>query len=236
MVAYSGGTLTGAFGTDAARWDEYIASQKRIAKAAADAGATVILSNHSEYDGAYTKARLIGAARGRREPSVHRRRRRRAALLHGHGRVRDGVEAASRGEVVSGGSRRTFVRLDATVRPALRAGRKSIAARWIADPVVTVAPVEESCRSRDAGSVTAMHKLVTWRAVAGVLSLTTIAAAPAQDRDAKPSAAARPRRRRRSCPCVSTWMAISGSRRPTRPTRRSRKSRTCRRAASSVSR
>jgi len=62
-VAYSGGTLTGAFGTNAARWDEYIESQKRIAKAAADAGATVILSNHSEYDNAYTKARLIAAKR-----------------------------------------------------------------------------------------------------------------------------------------------------------------------------
>jgi metallo-beta-lactamase class B len=58
-VAYSGGTLTGAFGTDAARWDEYVASQRKIAKMAADAGATVILSNHSEYDGAYTKARLV---------------------------------------------------------------------------------------------------------------------------------------------------------------------------------
>lgn len=63
MVAYSGGTLTGAFGTDAARWDEYIASQKKIGKAAADAGASVILSNHSEYDGAYTKARLAGLKR-----------------------------------------------------------------------------------------------------------------------------------------------------------------------------
>jgi len=63
MVAYSGGTLTGNFGTNAARWDEYIASQTRIAKAAADAGATVILSNHSEYDDAYTKARLIAAKR-----------------------------------------------------------------------------------------------------------------------------------------------------------------------------
>jgi metallo-beta-lactamase class B len=59
MVAYSGGTLTGAFGTDGTRWDEYIASQKTIAKVAADAGATVLLSNHSEYDGAYTKARLV---------------------------------------------------------------------------------------------------------------------------------------------------------------------------------
>jgi metallo-beta-lactamase class B len=30
---------------------------------AADAGASVILSNHSEYDGAYTKVRLIAAPR-----------------------------------------------------------------------------------------------------------------------------------------------------------------------------
>jgi metallo-beta-lactamase class B len=59
MVAYSGGTLTGGFGTDAARWDEYIASQKRIAGVAAEVGAAVILSNHSEYDGAYTKARMV---------------------------------------------------------------------------------------------------------------------------------------------------------------------------------
>ena len=63
MVAYSGGTLTGAFGTNGAKWDEYIESQKKIAKAAADAGASVILSNHSEYDGAYTKAGLVGAKR-----------------------------------------------------------------------------------------------------------------------------------------------------------------------------
>jgi metallo-beta-lactamase class B len=63
IVAYSGGTLTGAFGTDAARWDEYIASQRKIAKAAADAGASVLISNHSEYDGAYTKARLLAAPR-----------------------------------------------------------------------------------------------------------------------------------------------------------------------------
>lgn len=63
MVAYSGGTLTGAFGSDAARWDEYIASQKKIAQVAAEAGAVVILSNHSEYDGAYTKARLVASKR-----------------------------------------------------------------------------------------------------------------------------------------------------------------------------
>jgi metallo-beta-lactamase class B len=63
IVAYSGGTLTGAFGTNGAKWDEYIASQKKIAKAAADSGASVLLSNHSEYDGAYTKARLAGLKR-----------------------------------------------------------------------------------------------------------------------------------------------------------------------------
>jgi metallo-beta-lactamase class B len=63
MVAYSGGTLTGAFGTDGKRWDEYIASQKRIAAAAKAAGASVIISNHSEYDDAYTKARLVGIKR-----------------------------------------------------------------------------------------------------------------------------------------------------------------------------
>jgi metallo-beta-lactamase class B len=63
MVAYSGGTLTGAFGTDGKRWDEYIDSQKRIAAAAAAAGASVILSNHSEYDNAYTKARLVALKR-----------------------------------------------------------------------------------------------------------------------------------------------------------------------------
>jgi metallo-beta-lactamase class B len=63
MVAYSGGTLTGAFGSDGARWDEYIASQRRIAKVAAEVEASVMLSNHSEYDGAYTKARLLSAPR-----------------------------------------------------------------------------------------------------------------------------------------------------------------------------
>ncbi|HWY63308.1 MAG TPA: MBL fold metallo-hydrolase [Rhizomicrobium sp.] len=59
VVAYSGGTLTGNFGADGARYDEYIASQKKFAQAAAKAGATVLMSNHSEYDNAYTKARLV---------------------------------------------------------------------------------------------------------------------------------------------------------------------------------
>ena len=100
MVAYSGGTLTGGFGTDGKRWDEYIASQNKIAKAAADAGATVMLSNHSEYDGAYTKARLAGLKRevGEENPFIVGRRRR-AALLHRDDGVRSRFKTAGRGEV-----------------------------------------------------------------------------------------------------------------------------------------
>jgi metallo-beta-lactamase class B len=57
-VVYSGGT---AFNNqfDAERFKMYIASQRKLAKLAADAGATVLLSNHSEFDDAYTKARLL---------------------------------------------------------------------------------------------------------------------------------------------------------------------------------
>jgi metallo-beta-lactamase class B len=68
MVAYNGGTLTGSFGSDATRWDEYIASQKKMAAASAAAGATVLITNHSEYDNAYTKARLTALRKGD-EPS-----------------------------------------------------------------------------------------------------------------------------------------------------------------------
>lgn len=60
-VAYSGGTATGLLGTNAGRWDEYIASQVQFAEIAKAAGASVILSNHSQFDDAYTKARLGGA-------------------------------------------------------------------------------------------------------------------------------------------------------------------------------
>ena len=57
-IAYSGGTISTGFGTDAKRYDDYIASQKKMAAKAAAAGATVMISNHSEYDNAWTKARL----------------------------------------------------------------------------------------------------------------------------------------------------------------------------------
>jgi metallo-beta-lactamase class B len=58
-AAYSGGTLIGGFGTDTSRFDTYIASAKKMGAAAKAAGASVLFSNHSEYDGAYTKTRLL---------------------------------------------------------------------------------------------------------------------------------------------------------------------------------
>ena len=54
-VAYVGGTAIPFDGT-AAYYDGYIASVKKMAKAAADFGATVLLSNHSEFDNGYYKA------------------------------------------------------------------------------------------------------------------------------------------------------------------------------------
>ncbi len=54
-VAYVGGTAIPFNGT-AAYYDGYLASSKKMAKAAADYGATVLLSNHSEFDDGYFKA------------------------------------------------------------------------------------------------------------------------------------------------------------------------------------
>lgn len=66
-VVYSGGT---AFNNqfDAERFRMYIDSQRKLAKLAADSGATVLLSNHSEFDDAYTKGRLL-ASRGPGDPN-----------------------------------------------------------------------------------------------------------------------------------------------------------------------
>jgi metallo-beta-lactamase class B len=54
-VAYVGGTAI-PFNASAAYYDGYIASSKKMAKAAADYGATALLSNHSEFDDAFFKA------------------------------------------------------------------------------------------------------------------------------------------------------------------------------------
>jgi metallo-beta-lactamase class B len=54
-IAYVGGTAI-PFNANAAFYDGYIASSRKMAKAATDYGATVLLSNHSEFDDAYFKA------------------------------------------------------------------------------------------------------------------------------------------------------------------------------------
>jgi metallo-beta-lactamase class B len=54
-IAYIGGTAIPFNGT-AAYYDGYIVSTKKMAKAAADYGATALMSNHSEFDDAYFKA------------------------------------------------------------------------------------------------------------------------------------------------------------------------------------
>jgi metallo-beta-lactamase class B len=57
-VAYSGGTAFN-FPKDAARYDTYIASQQKMAEAAKATGATILMSNHSEFDDAWDRSRLV---------------------------------------------------------------------------------------------------------------------------------------------------------------------------------
>src|SRR5579863_865845 len=54
-IAYVGGTAI-PFNGNAAYYDGYLTSSKKMAKAAADYGATALMSNHSEFDDAYFKA------------------------------------------------------------------------------------------------------------------------------------------------------------------------------------
>jgi metallo-beta-lactamase class B len=54
-IAYVGGTAI-PFNGNAAYYDGYIASVKKMAMAAADFGATALMSNHTEFDNAFYKA------------------------------------------------------------------------------------------------------------------------------------------------------------------------------------
>jgi metallo-beta-lactamase class B len=54
-IAYVGGTAI-PFNASADYYDRYIASAKKMAETAADYGAAVVLSNHTEFDDAYFKA------------------------------------------------------------------------------------------------------------------------------------------------------------------------------------
>jgi metallo-beta-lactamase class B len=70
MVAYSGGTAFN-FPRDPAHFDTYIASQKKFAAAAKAAGASILLSNHSEFDEAYMKGRMLPSRKpGEENPFV----------------------------------------------------------------------------------------------------------------------------------------------------------------------
>jgi metallo-beta-lactamase class B len=61
VVAYSGGTSNIPLVHNPAGLAQFIDSQNKMAKAAADAGASIVMSNHSEFDGAYTKVRLLAS-------------------------------------------------------------------------------------------------------------------------------------------------------------------------------
>jgi metallo-beta-lactamase class B len=62
-VAYVGGTAI-PFDGPAAYYDGYIASAGKMAKAAAAFGATVLLSNHTEFDNGYYKAHTAASRKG----------------------------------------------------------------------------------------------------------------------------------------------------------------------------
>src|SRR5215467_3432650 len=66
MVAYSGGTAFN-FVNDVEHFDTYIASQRKMAERADSRNATVLMSNHSEFDNAVTKIKTL-AARKAGEP------------------------------------------------------------------------------------------------------------------------------------------------------------------------
>jgi metallo-beta-lactamase class B len=61
-VAYSGGTAFN-FPSTGPNLDIYIKSQTKMAAAAAAANATILMSNHSEFDSAYTKIRTLPSRR-----------------------------------------------------------------------------------------------------------------------------------------------------------------------------
>lgn len=62
-VAYVGGTAI-PFDSDATYYDTYLASSRKMAKAAADFNATVLISNHTEFDNAYYKAHTAAGRKG----------------------------------------------------------------------------------------------------------------------------------------------------------------------------
>ncbi|WP_051382520.1 MBL fold metallo-hydrolase [Bradyrhizobium sp. Tv2a-2] len=67
-AVYSGGTEFN-FPNDVAHFDQYLASERRLAALASAAGATVIINNQSEFNGAADKLRMLADRRpGERHP------------------------------------------------------------------------------------------------------------------------------------------------------------------------
>jgi metallo-beta-lactamase class B len=60
VVAYSGGTAFN-FPNDVPHFETYINSQRKMAALAATANASVLMSNHSEFDNAVTKIKMLAA-------------------------------------------------------------------------------------------------------------------------------------------------------------------------------
>jgi metallo-beta-lactamase class B len=57
-VVYSGGTEFN-FPNDVPHFDQYLASERKLASLAANAGATIVLNNQSQFNGAATRLRTL---------------------------------------------------------------------------------------------------------------------------------------------------------------------------------
>jgi metallo-beta-lactamase class B len=67
-VVYSGGTEFN-FPNDVAHFDQYLASERRLASLATEAGATIIINNQSQFNGAADKLRILADRQpGERHP------------------------------------------------------------------------------------------------------------------------------------------------------------------------
>jgi metallo-beta-lactamase class B len=67
-VVYSGGTEFN-FPNDIEHFDQYLASERRLASSAAAAGATIIINNQSQFNGAADKLRSLADRQpGERHP------------------------------------------------------------------------------------------------------------------------------------------------------------------------
>ena len=100
-VAYVGGTAIPFNGT-ADYYDAYIASVKKMAKAAADFGATALMSNHTEFDNAFYKAHTAANRKPGEDNPFDRRQGRRRPLLHRGRRMLERRQAAGGRQVVAG--------------------------------------------------------------------------------------------------------------------------------------